>query len=145
MSSITLILENCLKRTNSFIRFLLVGVINTAIGLSVMLLLLDIFNQSYWFSTFSGNCIGACISYLLNRVFTFQSKVNISRSLFRFIIVILTCYFLSYTVGTMAATFISDIYLVRSILSNEELAVFIGTAIYMLTNYLGQKYFVFKK
>lgn len=144
MSSIALILENCLKRTNTFIRFLLVGAINTVTGISIMLLLLNVFRQSYWLSTFLGNSGGACVSYFLNRNFTFKSKENIKKSVPRFIIVILVCYLFSYIVSNKTAEIVVDFYSFSNKLPKENLAVFIGTGFYTVTNYFGQRLFVFK-
>ncbi|MCP3739977.1 GtrA family protein [Rossellomorea sp. BNER] len=145
MSHIALILENCLKRTNSFTRFLLVGVINTLTGLSIMLLLLNVAALSYWLSTFLGNGCGAVVSYFLNRSFTFQSNIPIRNSVFRFITVILVCYFFSFTLSKVAADLLADFYFIRNTLTNENLAVLIGTGFYTITNYFGQKNIVFNK
>ncbi|MDP4103968.1 MAG: GtrA family protein [Bacillota bacterium] len=46
---------------HSFVRFLLVGVVNTIVGLSSMYLFLHGFSFSYWVSTFLGYVIGACV------------------------------------------------------------------------------------
>ncbi|QED48230.1 GtrA family protein [Cytobacillus dafuensis] len=144
MNSLTLILEKYLKRTNSFIRFLLVGIMNTLTGLSIMLLLLNVIGLSYWLSTFIGNSAGAFVSYFLNRSFTFQSESKITKSLPRFIAVILVCYFISFTVSHTAAEIISDISFFGYIfLSKENLAVIIGTGFYTVMNYFGQKHLVF--
>lgn len=144
MNFIALILEKCLKRTNSFIRFLLVGAINTLTGLSIMLLLLNVFRQSYFLSTFLGNSAGASVSYFLNRNFTFKSEANIKKSVPRFITVILVCYIFSYMLSTEVAGIVVDIYYGSNKLPKENLAVFIGTGFYTVTNYFGQKLYVFK-
>ena len=57
-----------------FVRFLMVGVANTIVGLSVMYLLLHLAGLSYWTSTFLGNSVGAVVSFFLNRSFTFRSQ-----------------------------------------------------------------------
>ncbi|GIN40504.1 MULTISPECIES: GtrA family protein [Heyndrickxia] len=144
MSSIVQALEIYLKRTNSFIRFLLVGMINTLIGLFIMFTLLNGFHQPYWLSTFIGNGTGACVSYFLNRVFTFQSRVELNKSVILFIVTILVCYYLSYSLShlivyNLLSTLIKGFYL-----SDEEQAILIGTGFYTIMNYLGQKYIVFK-
>lgn len=129
----------------TFVRFLMVGLINTMVGLSVMYLLLHGFGLSYWISTFLGNSVGACISFFLNRRFTFKSDVSVLTGLFRFITVILISYFISYSLGES---------LVQSLLNNNvtfiskgktDLAVLISTFLYTLLNYLSQKLFVFHK
>jgi putative flippase GtrA len=144
MSSLALILENYLKRTNTFIRFLLVGAVNTLAGLSIIFILLNLIGMSYWTATFIGNSFGAAISYYLNRTFTFQSKACIQKSAVRFISVILFSYFLSYAISDLAAESMQDFHLLGYELSRVELAVFMGAAIYTITNFFGQKYFVFK-
>ncbi len=82
----------------SFLRFLVVGLVNTAVGLSIMYVLLHIFHH-YWAATFIGNAAGAVVSYVLNRIFTFKSGVHLSKSILRFILVIGVCYGLSYYIG----------------------------------------------
>ncbi|MBS4176782.1 GtrA family protein [Lederbergia citrea] len=132
-----------LKRTNTFIRFLLVGIVNTMVGLSMMFLLLNLIGLSYWFSTFFGNATGAIISYFLNRSFTFQSNVDTKSSVLRFTAVILIAYLFSFKLSNMAAEFVSPRFYLHNILSKDEIAVFIGVGLYTLTNYLGQRLIVF--
>ncbi|EIJ77705.1 GtrA family protein [Bacillus methanolicus] len=136
-----MIFETYLKRTSSFIRFLAVGVVNTMIGLTIMFLLMHAVGMSYWLSTFFGNMTGAIASYFLNRSFTFDSHVPIAKGGFRFAAVICSCYFFSYTISRMLSVGISSDFP----LQEKDFAVIGGTAIYTVTNYLGQKYFVFKK
>ncbi|WP_223701221.1 GtrA family protein [Sutcliffiella deserti] len=132
------------RLNNSFIRFLLVGIINTVVGLSSMYLLLNVFHLNYWISTFVGNSIGAIVSYLLNRSFTFKSSAGHFTSFPRFIFVILICYFLSYRAGLFLthATLTGLGYGGNQHLE-ENIAILIGTGLYTILNYLGQKYFVF--
>ncbi|MDR4889485.1 GtrA family protein [Fredinandcohnia sp. QZ13] len=124
------------KPTNTFVRFLLVGVINTLVGLSSIFLLLDVVSLSYWLSTFVGHSIGAGVSYMLNRQFTFASKAMHGKSIPLFVLVILSCYFLSFSMSKMISGFIFTQY-------TNEIAVFLGTGLYTVMNYLGQKYLVF--
>lgn len=128
-----------------FVRFIMVGLVNTMVGLSVMYLLLHGLGLSYWISTFLGNAVGACVSFFLNRRFTFRSDVSVVTGLFRFMVVILICYFLSYSLGKS---------LVQMLLNNNDtftskgktdLAVLISTFLYTVLNYLSQKLFVFHK
>ncbi|MFD1778723.1 GtrA family protein [Fredinandcohnia salidurans] len=131
-----MITTHYLKPTNTFIRFLLVGLMNTFVGLSSIFLLLHVVGLSYWLSTFLGNSVGAVVSYLLNRRFTFNSKATFGRSIPLFILVILSCYFLSYSVSKLVAGFILLPY-------TNEIAVLLGTGLYTISNYFGQKYIVF--
>jgi putative flippase GtrA len=129
---------------HSFVRFLFVGVLNTFVGLSIAYLLLNAFGIDYWVSTFAGNSIGAIVSYFLNKAFTFQSKVSIGRSIWKFAAVIIVCYVVAYS----AARGISDVLLgfirIEDPVWSDNLAVLIGTGLYTISNYMGQRFFVFR-
>lgn len=140
-----MIFESYLKQTNTFIRFLFVGVINTIIGLSSMLVLFNAIGLSYWLATFLGNCTGATVSYFLNRGFTFQSQVNNIANIPRFIIVIVACYFFSYSVSYLTINMMTEMKLIGNNHQAENFAIMIGTVFYTVFNYLGQRYFVFYK
>jgi len=137
--------KNYRAQTNTFTRFLLVGVLNTAVGLSTMFLLLYIFQVSYWWSTFIGNSIGAAVSYLLNRTFTFQSHVTHGKGVIRFIAVILLCYLFAFSSSKMLTGFMERFVQNNLWGMQEDLSVLLGTALYTMLNYLGQKKFVFHK
>ncbi|PLR76211.1 polysaccharide biosynthesis protein GtrA [Bacillus sp. V3-13] len=141
-----MIFENSLNQIKPFLRFLMVGIINTITGLSIMFILMNIFQQSYWVSTFIGNSSGALLSYILNRSFTFESTVPVRKGVPRFLLIILACYFLAFgTADILAGWTIMQSTLGTVISSEKELAVLIGTALYTVTNFLGQKYFVFSR
>ncbi|MFE4706643.1 GtrA family protein [Peribacillus simplex] len=136
------VLKNYLKHTNSFIRFLLVGIVNTAVGLSIMLFLMNVLEFSYWVSTFIGNGTGAVTSFLLNRTFTFKSDIEWRRGVARFFCVILICYSAAYSLGqAIAESMEGSVHLPIQ----QNVAVLIGAIFYTVLNYIGQKYFVFKK
>jgi putative flippase GtrA len=154
MSQLALKLGSYLKRTShladfiigiiksrkTFIKFLLVGSINTLIGMGMMFLLKLILGWPYWIATFSGNLIGAAVSFLLNRSFTFNSKVTMGKGIARFAAVIFICYVISFSAGRMIASIIMTN---EKMITADSLAIFIGSVIYTLLNYLGQKKLVF--
>ncbi|WP_272495654.1 GtrA family protein [Bacillus pinisoli] len=133
-----------LKRTNSFTRFLLVGVVNTLVGLSLIFILIKL-GINYWTSTFLGNSMGAIISYFLNRSFTFDSRVSLQKGAPSFILVILICYVGSYTVSKWFISLTGAPPYLPSFLTEQDLAVLAGALLYTLSNYIGQKYIVFSK
>ncbi|MBM6617081.1 GtrA family protein [Bacillus suaedaesalsae] len=137
-------LRNFLK-TNTFIRFALVGVINTAIGLSVIFLLLNVFQLSYWVSSSIGTAIGALFSFLLNRRFTFKSNISFQKGAPRFFLIILISFYGGYGLGEWIARQIPLSNILSDYFSEKEIAVFIGACIYTISNYLGQKMIVFKR
>jgi putative flippase GtrA len=145
MSLLELKLESFLKRTSVFTRFLLVGVVNTLTGLSIIFGLLNVFGFSYWISTFVGNCIGALVSYLLNRTFTFNSQISFTKGVPRFITVILICYFLSFSLSEFVADEVYLLYVTIPSINEDEFAILLGSSFYTISNFFGQRNFVFKK
>lgn len=131
------------KWNNSFFRFLLVGVLNTMVGLSATYLLLNLCGLNYWLATFFGNAIGAVVSYFLNKTYTFRNKGAVRESAWRFVLVILICYGLSYWLGLhLTAWLLSLLHVSGKWVANT--AVLIGAGFYTITNYLGQKFFTFR-
>jgi putative flippase GtrA len=109
-----------------------------------MFSLLNIAHLSYWTSTFAGNAAGACVSYLLNRSYTFNSKVSYQRGLPRFVLIILFCYFSAYFCSERLVEWISPSLPLSASLT-ENASILLGSALYTISNYFGQKYLVFKK
>lgn len=132
----------CLKH-HPIIKFMIVGCINTIVALSIVFILLDFVNWPYWPATFVGTVIGACINYLLNKRFTFQSDAPLWKSFKWFIAVFLVCYFVGYQLGLTMAYFILNHWHILPIAYHHEAAVLIGSELYTISNYLGQRYLVF--
>ncbi|MGG1574650.1 GtrA family protein [Fictibacillus sp. NRS-1165] len=130
---------------HSFVRFLMVGVINTLVGLSVIYLLIHAAGATYWIATFLGNTVGACVSYVLNRMFTFKSSTPVAGSMIRFIIVILLCYCTAYYAGIQVVKWAFSAILPLPKEFAKDAAVLIGTGLYTVLNYGGQKRFVFNE
>ncbi|MFC4769957.1 GtrA family protein [Effusibacillus consociatus] len=130
---------------NSFIRFLLVGVLNTLVGLSSIYVFLNVFELNYWWSTFLGNGVGAVCSYFLNRSFTFRSDVSVRASFWKFILVILVCYAFSYWLGLHVSSVFLSIFDRADTKIVENLAVLISTGVYTVSNYFGHRLFTFRQ
>lgn len=58
----------------TFFKFILVGALNTLVGLGSIFILFNTLHFNYWVSTSLGNLLGIICSYVLNKSFTFQSK-----------------------------------------------------------------------
>ncbi|OCT10963.1 hypothetical protein A8709_04470 [Paenibacillus pectinilyticus] len=130
--------------TGSFARFLLVGVLNTLVGLSASFALYNLAHFNYWASTFVGNAIGSVVSYFLNRAFTFRSKASFGSSWWRFALVILICYGFSYGFSYVLAEAAASHF--PSIQSGwlHNAAILVGNGLYTIGNYAGHKYFTFR-
>ena len=60
----------------TFLRFLLVGVINTVVGTAVMFGMYNGLHCSYWVSSAANYVVGSLVSYFLNKHFTFHNTEN---------------------------------------------------------------------
>ncbi|NOV00162.1 GtrA family protein [Paenibacillus sp. LMG 31457] len=130
--------------SGSFIRFLLVGVFNTLVGLSASFAFFNLLHLNYWISTFAGNTIGAVVSYTLNRTFTFRSRASLGSSWWKFAIVIFSCYGLSYGSSLLLVKAAASLWPDLPADLAHNTAILLGNGLYTIGNYLGHKYFTFR-
>ena len=125
----------------TFLRFIIVGVINTLFGTAIMFVFYNVFGLSYWLSSASNYFFGSILSYFLNKYFTFQYKKRDWKVVGRFVLNISVCYLIAYGVAKP---------LVRALLSGasatiqENVAMLCGMCLFVALNYLGQRFFAFK-
>ena len=122
------------------IRFLIVGVINTLVGTSVMFLAYNMLGLSYWISSASNYVIGSIVSFLLNKYFTFQQKKRVKGELLRFVLNISLCYLAAYGGAKPLVKMILSGWPVRY---QENAAMAAGMCFFVVLNYFGQRFFVF--
>nr|WP_239549018.1 GtrA family protein [Scopulibacillus daqui] len=120
---------------------MLVGACNTIIGLSIMFLCLHGFGFSYLMAAACGNSIGAVVSYILNRTYTFKSEKSVAKSSLAFILVVGFCYIFSYHLSMVVSSWASRIF---RAFPRDDAAALLGAVLYTATNYFGQKCFVFR-
>ena len=134
----------------TFIRFLIVGVINTLVGTAVMFLLynaagLHAWGQvGYWLSTIGNYTVGSVVSFFLNKHFTFKNKEKGKGVVIRFAVNIVVCMVLAYGVAqkavewALAGTFLSA-------QAQGNLSMLVGMGLFVLLNYFGQRFFAFRR
>ena len=130
--------------SREFLTFLVVGVVNTLFGTAIMLVLYNVFGCSYWVSSFCDYFFGSILSYFLNKHFTFHYQGTDWRSIVKFALNIIVCYLIAYSLAlplTRAA--LESLQLSKPVV--ENVAMLVGTVLFMVINYLGQKFFSFKK
>lgn len=125
----------------TFLKFIIVGIINTAVGAGVMFALYNIFNCSYWISSIMNYVVGSVVSFFLNKYFTFKSKAFSFKEVIYFIINIAVCFFIAYGLAKPFAVYLLSGY---SVSVQENAAMFIGMVIFTMLNYLSQRFIVFK-
>ncbi len=126
----------------TFLRFIIVGVINTLFGTAVMFGFYNILHLNYWVSSAANYFFGSILSFFLNKYFTFQSKEHSWKSVLRFIVNISVCYLVAYGI---AKPLIRWIFSSVSSSLQDNIAMFAGMCIFVALNYCGQRFFVFKK
>lgn len=125
----------------TFLKFIIVGIINTIVGAGTMFALYNIFHCSYWFSSIMNYVVGSVVSFFLNKYFTFKSKSFSFKEVIYFIINIAVCFFIAYGLAKPFAMYILSGY---SVSVQENTAMFIGMVIFTGLNYLSQRFIVFK-
>lgn len=76
----------------TFWKFILVGIVNTLVGTTVMFTAYNVFHLSYWISSASNYVVGSIVSYFLNKYFTFQDRQKSGKQIAIFVINITVCY-----------------------------------------------------
>lgn len=124
------------------IKFLIVGVINTLVGTSVMFLSYNIIGLGYWISSAANYIIGSIVSYFLNKYFTFQNKERSLKMIVKFIVNISLCYLIAYGAAKPLVYHILEGWPVKL---QDNGAMLVGMCLFVGLNYLGQRFVVFRK
>ena len=123
-------------------RFILVGIANTIFGTAIMYIAYNLLGCSYWVSSAMNYIFGSILSFFLNKYFTFKSKGKKTNEVIRFVINIAICYFIAYGVAKpLVAHILTDL----STKWQENIAMAVGMILFVGLNYIGQRFFVFKK
>ena len=126
----------------TFIKFVVVGVINTIVGTIIMFVFYNVFHLSYWLSSASNYFFGSICSYILNKEITFRYQGNVISSLTRFTLNIIVCYLLAYGIAKPLVQYILLANYSQTLQENVSMGV--GMCLFVIFNYLGQRFFAFK-
>ena len=134
---------------SSFVRFLIVGVINTLVGTAVMFGLYNLAGLhkwgqvGYWISTVGNYTVGSVVSFFLNKHYTFKNKEKGRGVVIRFVVNIAVCMVLAYGIAQRAvAAALADTFLSQQLQGN--LSMLLGMGLFVLLNYFGQRFFAFR-
>jgi putative flippase GtrA len=116
------------------IRFAVVGLVNTTIGLAAIYAVMFFFQSGPAIANAIGYAIGLAVSFALNRIWTFNSSRSISDVLPRYLTVAAISYFLNLGVVILA----TSIYSI-----NPYLGQLFGVVIYTIFMFFGCRIFVF--
>lgn len=129
-------------KNNTFLRFLIVGVVNTLVGAGLMFVLFNFFNCSYWLSSVANYLVGGICSFVLNKFFTFSAKGFSWQEVIRFVLTVAMCYLIAYGGAKLAFLYL---FAQLSPKLQGNLALALGMVCYTLLNYFVQKKWVFVK
>jgi len=116
------------------IRFLSTGVLNTAVGLGTSLVLYHVVGLSDATSNLGGYAVGLCVSFVVNRRWTFRSDLSFRATAPRFLAVAGVAYLAN--LATMLA-------LHRGLGLSIEWSSVLAVAPYTIVSYLGSRWLVF--
>jgi putative flippase GtrA len=126
--------------------FLLVGVINTVVGLSICYACYNLIGLDYWTSSALDYILASALSYYLNNRYTFQYKKIDIKSIVKFSLNILTCYVIAFSLARPLTRWMLEqlnLGITKSII--ENVAILVGSGLFTIINYLGQRFFAFKR
>lgn len=125
-----------------FLKFCLVGAANTLVGAGVMFLLYNAAGWPYWAATASNYLAGGVLSYFLNKYFTFRNRERSWAQVGRFALTVAVCWVVAYGVAKPLAL---RLLAGQSVRIQENAAMLAGMCLYTGLNYLGQRFFAFRK
>ena len=125
----------------TFLKFIVVGIINIVFETTIMFFCFNILQLDYWFSSAMNYICGGILSYFLNKKYTFAVKETSRKPVIRFTINLTACYLIAYGVAKPIAMFIFQGVGEKW---QGNIALFIGMGLYVLLNYIGQRFRAFK-
>lgn len=137
----------------SFAVFLAVGVLNTAVGMGVSYTCYNAIGMSYGWSMFFDYLIGSIVSYFLNKRFAFHYQGTDWQSIARFTLNIVVCFIIAIPIARpltawalgLCVSPLASIGIELSQVLIDNVAILTGTVLFMIVNYLGQRFYAFAK
>ncbi len=124
------------------LRFLIVGVINTLVGMAIMFGLYNLAGCSYWVSSAANYILTSILSFFLNKYFTFKNKEQSLSQVLRFVINIAICYLVAYGI---AKPLCLRLMANASVSLRDNVSMLVGMVLFTGLNYLGQRLFAFRE
>ncbi len=126
-------------------RFASVGVLATVVGMGGMFAAYNLLHWNYWLASGVAFAVGALLSFVLNRRFTFAHRGSWLSALLRFAVNVAICYTIAFAVARPATLWgLQVLGAGLSLAQAENVALTLGNVLYTAINYAGQKWFVFR-
>ena len=125
-----------------FLKFIMVGLVNTIAGSGLMFVMYNVFGFGYWISSAANYVLGSIISFFLNKYWTFNVRKWSLYIIAAYIATIVISWFLAYKIARTALYFLlSD----NPQKIKDNVSLFAGMCLFTGLNYLGQRFIVFRK
>lgn len=124
------------------LKFIVVGVINTVVGASIMFILYNIVHLSYWVSSICNYVVGGALSFVLNKYFTFENTRKSIKQIIIYILNLVACYAVAYI---LAKRLVYMMLITVSESFKDNISMMCGMCLYTALNYFLQRYIVFKE
>ena len=99
--------------------------------------------MGYWLSSAANYIVGSIVSFFLNKHFTFRNQEKGMKVVLRFALNITVCWLLAYGAAQPAVRWaLSGLPLSQQLRGN--LTMLIGSGLFVVFNYFGQRFFAFK-
>jgi len=123
---------------NQFIKFALVGVINTLVNLAVLYILTDIFGIYYLISAIFAFLIAVTNSFILNKLWTFKESISYKTSsrYIKFVLISVIALVINLIILYILVEYYAIWYIYAQI---------IGVCSNLIINFFGNKLWTFKK
>jgi len=119
----------------TLIRYLLVGVANTLVGLSTIYFAMYFLQLDIVKANMVGYLIGILLSFKLNKTWTFRSSDHVASSFIRYLLVLAVAY-----VANLATVLFANTHFDL----NPYIAQALGIIPYTAIGFLGSRYFAFR-
>lgn len=128
---------------NSFFRFLLVGVGNTLVSMAITFCLYNLCGVPPVISSAIAYVVGAVMSFFLNRHFTFRSQADLWPSALKFAVNVAVLWAITTPLlQPWLAKRLQSVFVEKWA---NNVSLLICMALYTVLNYLGQRFFAFRK
>ena len=118
-----------------FLKYGIVGVMNTLITLAIIFFMMDVLKTDYRISNATGYLAGFINSFFMNKHWTFKSKGRTYREALLFTLVFAVAYAIQY---------VALILLHKSLGISKNLSQLLSACIYTFFGFIGNRLFTFK-
>lgn len=142
--------ETLTDRILQFVKYCLVGVLNTLVTFGVIYLCKSLLGMNMYVSNALGYIAGVINSFLFNRQWVFKSGGKVYREAVRFVVGFGLCYGLQFALVLLLTespfgALMFRIPVAGIVLSGYGIATILGNVVYTLANFVYNRFVTFKQ